>query len=70
MGQVNEGYEPSKEMLKKVRRRCRREMDYVNDDQIESLAKKFKIRMGTEVRREFLFNLNYSTGFVAQGLEV
>ncbi|KAI3467253.1 hypothetical protein Pfo_023916 [Paulownia fortunei] len=57
------GYQPSKEMLKKVRRRCIREMDYESDDKVESLARQFKIRMGTEVRRDLLFNLQYITDY-------
>ncbi|GKU99688.1 hypothetical protein SLEP1_g12495 [Rubroshorea leprosula] len=61
---LNAGFQPSKEMLKKVRRRCIREMDYESDDKVESLAKKFQIRMGTENRRNMLFNLDYSTEYV------
>ncbi|KAI3452903.1 hypothetical protein Pfo_009566 [Paulownia fortunei] len=57
------GYEPSKEMLKKIRRRCVREMDYESDDKVESLARQFKIRMGTEIRRNLLFNLQYTTDY-------
>ncbi|PIN21950.1 hypothetical protein CDL12_05363 [Handroanthus impetiginosus] len=57
------GYEPSKEILKKVRRRCIREMDYESDDKVESLARQFKIRMGTEIRRDLLFNLQYTTDY-------
>ncbi|XP_010527740.1 PREDICTED: pentatricopeptide repeat-containing protein At1g26460, mitochondrial-like [Tarenaya hassleriana] len=60
---VNAGFEPSKETLKKVRRRCTREMAYETDDRVETLVKNFKIRMGTENRRNMLFNLDYSTGF-------
>ncbi|KAK4430073.1 Pentatricopeptide repeat-containing protein, mitochondrial [Sesamum alatum] len=60
---IHAGYEPSKEILKKVRRRCIREMDYKSDDKVESLARQFKIRMGTEVRRDLLFNLQYSTDY-------
>ncbi|KAK4598781.1 hypothetical protein RGQ29_016009 [Quercus rubra] len=60
---VTAGFVPSKESLKKVRRRCMREMDYENDDQVEALARKFKIRMGTEARRNMLFNLGYNTDF-------
>ncbi|KAL2226244.1 UNVERIFIED_CONTAM: Pentatricopeptide repeat-containing protein, mitochondrial [Sesamum indicum] len=60
---IHAGYEPSKEILKKVRRRCIREMDYESDDKVESLARQFKIRMGTEVRRDLLFNLQYSTDY-------
>ncbi|OVA00786.1 Pentatricopeptide repeat [Macleaya cordata] len=57
------GFIPSKKLLKNIRRRCVRELDYESDDQVEALAKKFKIRMGTENRRDMLFNLQYSTGF-------
>lgn len=60
---VNEGFEPSREMLKKVRRRCMREMDYTSDDQVESLARRFKIRMGAESRRDLLFTLQYSVDY-------
>lgn len=60
---VNSGFQPSREMLKKVRRRCIREMDYESDDQVESLARKHKIRMGMENRRDLLFNLEYSTAY-------
>ncbi|KAG2702497.1 hypothetical protein I3760_06G092500 [Carya illinoinensis] len=58
---VTAGFVPSKEMLKKVRRRCIREMDYESDDWVESLARKFKIRMGTKNRRDTLFNLECNT---------
>lgn len=57
------GFQPTKEILKKVRRRCVREMDYESDDKVESLAKDFKIRMGTENRRDILFNLEFSTQY-------
>ncbi|CAK9165973.1 unnamed protein product [Ilex paraguariensis] len=57
---VTAGFEPPKEILKKVRRRCVRELDYESDDRVESLARKFNIRMGTENRRDILFNLDYS----------
>lgn len=63
VAQVIAGFIPSKEMLKKLRRRCRREMDYESDDQVESLARKFKIRLGGEARRDILFNLQYSSDF-------
>lgn len=63
IGQVTSGFVPSKETLKKVRRRCIREMDYESDDKVESLAKKFKIRMGRENRRDMLFNLEYNNDF-------
>ncbi|CAL8994686.1 unnamed protein product [Prunus brigantina] len=60
---VNAGFEPSRETLKKVRRRCMREMDYESDDHVDSLAKRFRIQLGSESRRNILFNLNYSTGY-------
>ncbi|KAL3823976.1 hypothetical protein ACJIZ3_020005 [Penstemon smallii] len=60
---ISAGYEPSKEMLKKVRRRSIREMDYESNDKVESLARNFKIRMGTEVRRDILFNLRYTRDY-------
>ncbi|KAK9277096.1 hypothetical protein L1049_006635 [Liquidambar formosana] len=60
---VTAGFVPSKETLKKVRRRCIREMDYESDDKVESLARKYKIRMGMENRRDMLFNLQYSTEY-------
>ncbi|GMP41222.1 hypothetical protein CsSME_00011393 [Camellia sinensis var. sinensis] len=50
---VNSGFEPSREMLKKVR----------SDDQVESLARKYKIQMGMENCRDLLFNLQYSTAY-------
>ncbi|CAN8291533.1 unnamed protein product [Cochlearia groenlandica] len=59
---INAGFEPSKETLKKLRRRCVRELDHENDDLVESLAKKFQIRMGSENRRNFLFSMDYSRG--------
>lgn len=40
-----------------------REMDYESDDRVDSLAKRFKIQLGSESRRNILFNLNYSTGY-------
>ncbi|XP_073020816.1 LOW QUALITY PROTEIN: pentatricopeptide repeat-containing protein At1g26460, mitochondrial-like [Primulina eburnea] len=60
---VKAGFEPSKGILKKVRRRCIREMDYESDDKVESISRQFKIRMGTESRRDLLFNLQYSTDY-------
>ncbi|XP_027360241.1 pentatricopeptide repeat-containing protein At1g26460, mitochondrial isoform X2 [Abrus precatorius] len=54
------GFEPSKETLKKVRRRCLREMDYESDDRVESLARSLNYRLGSEGRRDMLFNLDYS----------
>lgn len=57
---IKAGFEPSKETLKKLRRRCIRELDNENDEKVESLAKKFQIRMGSENRRNMLFNMDYS----------
>ncbi|MQL75555.1 hypothetical protein Taro_007910 [Colocasia esculenta] len=36
---VNAGFTPSKETLKKVRRRCVRELDFDSNDEVESLAR-------------------------------
>ncbi|KAF3486615.1 hypothetical protein F2Q69_00054293 [Brassica cretica] len=44
---INAGIEPSKETLENLRRRCLRELDYKKDVQVDSLAKKFEIRMGS-----------------------
>lgn len=63
IGQVEAGFSPSKEMLKKVRRRCSRESDFDSDERVKSLAQKFKIRMGGEFRREMLYNLEYSADY-------
>lgn len=60
---ANAGFVPSKEILKKARRRCMREMDYESDDRVESLARHFTIRMGNENRRGMLFGLDFSTEY-------
>ncbi|CAJ1931925.1 unnamed protein product [Sphenostylis stenocarpa] len=57
------GFEPSKEILKSVRRRCMREMDYESDDRVQSLANSLNYRLGSEARRDILFNLDYSVGY-------
>ncbi|MED6182221.1 hypothetical protein PIB30_026613 [Stylosanthes scabra] len=57
------GFEPSKETLSKVRRRCMREMDYESDDRLESIARSLKIVIGSEARRNILFNLDYSVDY-------
>ncbi|XP_061347287.1 pentatricopeptide repeat-containing protein At1g26460, mitochondrial [Gastrolobium bilobum] len=57
------GFEPSKETLKKVRRRCMREMDYESDDRVQSVAKSLNYRMGSDGRRDMLFNLDYSMDY-------
>lgn len=51
---------PTREMLKKIRRRCTREMDYEADDKVESIAKQLNIPLGSETRRNLLFELQYS----------
>ncbi|CAK7326192.1 unnamed protein product [Dovyalis caffra] len=60
---VSAGFAPSKEILKKVRRRCMRELEFESDDQVKSWARKFGYQMGSENRRDMLFNLDYSTDF-------
>ncbi|CAN4122080.1 unnamed protein product [Withania somnifera] len=60
---VHAQYKPSKDMLKKIRRRCTREMDYETDDRVEELTKKFNIRLGTDNRRNMLFNLEFTTEY-------
>ncbi|XP_010680709.2 pentatricopeptide repeat-containing protein At1g26460, mitochondrial [Beta vulgaris subsp. vulgaris] len=62
---VEAGFEPSKETLKKVRRRCVREVDQESYDHVESLARKCKIFLGTENRRNMLFNLEYGTEYAS-----
>lgn len=64
---VISGFTPTKEILKKVRRRCIRMMDYESNNQVEALAKNFGIRMGTENRRNLLFKLEYSAEYVQEG---
>ncbi|KAL5828640.1 hypothetical protein ACOSQ3_018108 [Xanthoceras sorbifolium] len=60
---ITAGFVPSRETLKKVRRRYMREMDYASDDRVVAFAKKFEIRMGNENRRNMLFDLEYSTNY-------
>ncbi|KAF3431992.1 hypothetical protein FNV43_RR26729 [Rhamnella rubrinervis] len=60
---VDAGFEPSKEKLMKVRRRCVREMDNESGDRVKALAKRFNIQIGLENRRNMLFNLDYSIQF-------
>ena len=63
VGQINSGFEPSMETLKKIKRRCMREMNYESDDLVEDFARKFNIRMDGEARRNRLFELNFNTGY-------
>ncbi|CAL9072063.1 unnamed protein product [Musa textilis] len=60
---VEAGFTPSKETLKKVRRRCSRELDFDGDERLQSVAQRFNYRMGSESRREMLYNLEYSTNY-------
>lgn len=47
--------------MRKVRRRCIREMDTNSDAQLENLMKNLAIRLGAEKRRNALFDLQYNT---------
>ncbi|KAL6656909.1 hypothetical protein ACP70R_004689 [Stipagrostis hirtigluma subsp. patula] len=60
---VDAGFTPSKDILKKVRRRCSRESDFDSDEKVQSFAKKFNYRMGNENRRELLYNIEYSADY-------
>ncbi|KAK9750640.1 hypothetical protein RND81_02G210100 [Saponaria officinalis] len=62
---IEGGFQPSRPTLLKVRRRCIREMDQESDDLVESIAKQCKIILGSENRRNFLFNMEYSTEFAS-----
>ncbi|XP_031274453.1 pentatricopeptide repeat-containing protein At1g26460, mitochondrial [Pistacia vera] len=61
---VTAGFSPSKDTLKKVRRRCVREIDHESDEKVTALAGKFQFRMGSETRRNMLFNLQYSNNYI------
>lgn len=61
--QITAGFEPSKEILKMVRRRCVRELDYESDERVQKVANSLKYILGTEARRDILFNLDYSAGY-------
>jgi len=58
------GYSPSKETLKKLKRRCVREFDVDGEEEVRSLFQQLNYRMGGENRRGILFGLQYSTEFV------
>ncbi|KAI4387530.1 hypothetical protein MLD38_005356 [Melastoma candidum] len=60
---VAAGFVPTKDILKKVRRRCTREMDYESNDRVDDFGRKFNIRIGPESRRDMLFNLEYATEY-------
>lgn len=38
-------------------------MDYESNDKVGPLARKFKIQLGSEIRRDLLFNLEYTTDY-------
>ncbi|XP_078430211.1 tetratricopeptide repeat (TPR)-like superfamily protein [Wolffia australiana] len=57
------GFSPDKELLRKIRRRCVRELDFDSNDKVESLARKLSYRLGSENRRAMLFNLDYSMNY-------
>ena len=58
------GYSPSKETLKKLRRRCVREFDVDGEAEVQSLSQQLNYRMDGEYCRGILFGLQYSTKFV------
>lgn len=58
---IKAGFIPSKESLKKLRRRCSRELDSESDDRVKSLSQEYNYRMGGEGRREMLYNLQYGS---------
>ncbi|XP_021756919.1 pentatricopeptide repeat-containing protein At1g26460, mitochondrial-like [Chenopodium quinoa] len=62
---VEAGFEPSKDTLKKIKRRCDREMDFDSSNQVISLAKQSKIFLGSDNRRNILFNLEYGTEYAS-----
>ncbi|KAL6577756.1 hypothetical protein OROMI_010084 [Orobanche minor] len=57
------GYEPSREMIRKIRRRCIREMNFESNEKNDALARKLKIRTGSDMRRDILFKLRYTTEY-------
>ncbi|WJX57399.1 hypothetical protein P8452_42964 [Trifolium repens] len=57
---ISAGFEPMRGTLKKVRRRCIRESDYESDQRVESIVRSLNYRLGSEARRNMLFNLDYS----------
>lgn len=60
---VEAGFTPSKEMLKKVRRRCSRELDFTSDERVQSLAHQYSYPMGSEARRELLYRIQYGANY-------
>ncbi|KAL9226151.1 hypothetical protein vseg_001996 [Gypsophila vaccaria] len=62
---IEAGFQPSRPTLLKVRRRSIREMDNESNDLVESIAKQCKIVLGSENRRNLLFNMEYSTEYAS-----
>ncbi|KAF3788262.1 Pentatricopeptide repeat-containing protein [Nymphaea thermarum] len=60
---IKAGFTPSRDTLIKARRRSVRELDNESDQQVQSLLRKFKYRLGGQARRELLFSLEYSTDY-------
>ncbi|KAL9246333.1 hypothetical protein vseg_019880 [Gypsophila vaccaria] len=60
---IEAGFKPQRQTLLNVRRRCLRELDNESNDLVESIAKQFKIVLGSENRRNFLFNMDHSTEY-------
>ncbi|KAF6165103.1 hypothetical protein GIB67_000687 [Kingdonia uniflora] len=60
---VKAEFQPSKETLKKVKRRCVRELNYESNVRVDDLAKQLNIRLGIESRRNILFTLQYSSDY-------
>ena len=40
-----------------------RELDYESDERVQKVANSLKYILGTEARRDILFNLDYSAGY-------
>ncbi|KAL8137658.1 hypothetical protein V2J09_003659 [Rumex salicifolius] len=60
---IEAGFIPSRETLKKIRRRCVREMDDESNARVSELADQHKIFLGRELRRNLLFDIEYSTEY-------
>ncbi|KAK1679061.1 hypothetical protein QYE76_039909 [Lolium multiflorum] len=60
---VDAGFTPTKETVKKVRRRCSRESDFDSEEKLQAGCKQFNYRLGGEGRREMLFKIEYSAEY-------
>uniref|UniRef100_A0ACD5YZT0 Uncharacterized protein n=2 Tax=Avena sativa TaxID=4498 RepID=A0ACD5YZT0_AVESA len=60
---VDAGFTPTKETLKKVRRRCSRESDFDSEEKLQAGCKQMNCRLGGEVRRELLYKIEYSAEY-------